>query len=670
MIAFSIKEIKLALVAIAVIASISAAGILIYRTSGHSYAMASLAKAKELQAKNNLRGARAELLNAVAADPEFADAYIAQADVALALFDGDDAWTALEKAIAIGAPQAEIQHLLGYALLLQGELARAENLLSDDAIPEKNKAYAFRILGKVLMAQGKPDEARNAYDAALKITPKDGLLWTDIAAYRLQLIDQKGAIEASEYAVSLDSRNIRTIEMRGRLIRSQYGLAAALPWFELGLSIDPSDVPLLEEYAVTLGEMGRNAQMLKQSRKILSLNPKDGRAYYMQAVIAARARDYMLTQRILSLAGSSINETPGAMMISAITQYQLGNYNRASDTLERLLATQPSNIEVREMLARAKQNAGENYDALNVIKPLVARGQAGTYDAMITARAFEASGDRIRAVAGLNDSAAAVQRKAAFVPEFTTLTAAANGVQRNPGNAFFTIPYIRTLMQDGQFDAAFTYARQLQTNAPGAAAAHLIVGDVEAARGNYAAATIAYQKAREIEFSEGTMLRLVDVYRRQKQGNKARDALAVFIGYNPRNLSAQRLTAYQYLDDGKWSDALLLLEKLRKRTGYNDSILNANIARAYSGSGQNEKAVFNAKIAYLIDPANPMITLVYAQCLLKSGSRPKAALELFEKADALVSGNVDVAKGLKAARANYKKNIGKRKNQVSVSSKS
>ena len=98
-----------------------------------------------------------------------------------------------------------------------------------------------------------------------------------------------------------------------------------------------------------------------------------------------------------------------------------------------------------------------------------------------------------------------------------------------------------------------------------------------------------------------------------------------------------------------------MLERLRKRVGYNDSILNANIARAYSGVGRDDDAVFNAKVAYEIDPANAMVTMVYAQAVLKSRKQPKAALELFEKADALMPGNTDVAKGLKAARLAMKK---------------
>jgi cellulose synthase operon protein C len=383
----------------------------------------------------------------------------------------------------------------------------------------------------------------------------------------------------------------------------------------------------------------------------VSLDRKNGRAFYMQAVIAARAGEFGLAQRILVLAGSKINESPGAMLLSGITEYQLGNVNKAADIFERLVNMQPNNLIARKLMARAKQSAGENFDALDAIRPLVDRGQADSYSAMIAARAFEATGDRSKAAGGLNEASMAKVRGATNVPQNLSLHMAEDGARKNPGNAAFIIPYIRALMKDGNPEAALISAQKLQADNPGVPDAHMLVGDVQAARGQYSAAVEAYQAARKISFSEGVMLRLVDVYRRLGQAGNANIVLSDFTRLHPNNSSAQRLFAYAMLDDARWADAIPLLEKLRGRVGFNDSILNANIARAYSGMGRHDDAVLNAEMAYKIDPANAMVTLVYAQTLLKSGKRPKAAAELFAKADILVPGNKDVAKGLIEAKA-------------------
>ncbi len=642
----------------AVLAVLVLGGRLLSKYNDRANAAASFAKAREYKDQNKLYAARVELMNAVKNDPRLVDALILQAEVALEMLDGVTARTALEKAVARGIDQLQVQHLIGHALYLEGDFRRAVQMLDSDDIPRKYRPYAQRILGRTLLAQGNIDAARSAFDAAIKLDRNNSALWTDIGAFRLSLADQMGAIDAAEYAVKLDNKNIRALELRAGLIRSQYGMAAALPWYEGALALNPNDVPLLEEYAATLGELGRASEMLKTVRKIYALQNKNGRVFYMQAVIAARAGEYGLAQRILQLAGARINEMPGAMLVSAVSEYQLGNHHRAADILERLVSEQPNNLEARKLLARAKQSAGENFDALDAIKPLVDRGQSDSYTAMIAARAFEATGERGKAAVGLLESSRATVRKTVPISPSSSLRMAADAAQKNPGNAQYAIPYIRALMLEGMPDQALNIARQLQASNPGVPEAHMLVGDVYAARGQYSAAVADYQRAKQINFSEAIMLRQVDVYRRLNQPSNARMTLTDFTMLNPNNLSAQRLMAYLMLDESRWADAIPLLEKLRARIGYNDSILNANIARAYSGAGNHDDAIFNAETAYRIDPANPMVTLVYAQILLKSGQRSKAATELFEKADILLPGNADVTTGLKAARAAMKKKTG------------
>ncbi len=652
---YNLPKLRTLLQIAVVVAVVLLSGRLISKYNDRANAAEAYAKAREYKEKNDLTAARIELMNAVRDDPRLVDALIMQAEVALDMFDGTTARTALKNAVARGIDQLQVQHLIGHALYLEGDLERAEQMLDDQNIPKKHKAYALRILGRVLLASGQIDEARSAFDSALKLGKQNSALWTDIGQFRLSQADQMGAIDAADYAVKLDTRNIRALELRARLVRSQYGMAAALPWYQSALAINPNDVPVLEEYAATLGELGRASDMLQTVRKIYSLQSKNGRAFYMQAVIAARAGEYGLAQRILLLAGSQVNETPGAMLVSAISEYQLGNHHRSADILERLVSMQPNNLQARKLLARAKQSAGENFDALDAIKPLVDRGQSDSYTAMIAARAFEATGERGKAAVGLSESSRTGVRKSAPISPALSLRMAADGAQKNPGNAQYVIPYIRALMLAGMPDQALIVAKQLQAANPGVPAAHMLAGDVHAARGHYADAVVDYQRARQINFSEAIMLRQVDAYRRLNQPENARAALTEFTVLNPNNLSAQRLMAYLMLDEMRWTEALPLLEKLRERVGYNDSILNANIARAYSGAGRHDDAIFNAETAYNIDPANAMVTLVYAQVLLKSGQRPKAAAELFEKAGTLLPGNSDAIKGLKAARAKVKK---------------
>lgn len=614
--------------------TIGAASAFLFNDSPEADAKSAFAEAQQYLKTGDLRAARVALLNAVKADPKSRAALIAQAEVSLRLFDAESAQAALERAMAVGVPKAQLAHLLGQAYWMQGDLGNAEALLRDTIIPEQNRAFAARILGRVQMDKGDTPAALASFDEAIRIAPNDSRNWTDLARLRFVLANQKGAIEAAERALQINPQDVRAIEFRGVLMRSQFGVAAALPWFERGLQISPTDIPLLEEYGLTLGESGRYREMLKQARKIVALDNGNSKAFYMQAVLAARAGEYALAKRILPKAGSGFNDLPGPMLLDAICEYELGNTNRAVDQLQRLLAQQPRNRRVRTLLAQALYKAGQPLDTLDIIREIASRPDADSYSLMLTARAFAASGQAEPAAGPLNDAAVSLVRPAQPLPEPVSLMGAADAARREPENARAVLPYIRLLAADGKLDAAFAEAARLQVSNAGVADAHLIVGDIEDARGNLIFAIKAYDQARAISFTEPVMLRLIDAIARTGDQKAADETLAAYLIFNPSNLTALRLAGYRNLDAQLWENAIILLERVKAKVGYNDSVLLANLARAYAGAGKLDKATEYAAIAYRITPANAMVTQVYADILKKSGKRPKAARELVAKVKA------------------------------------
>ncbi|MEE9433065.1 MAG: tetratricopeptide repeat protein [Sphingorhabdus sp.] len=624
-------------------------------SKGNADALEAIGEAAEYRDQQNLRAANVAALNAIKADPKWPMGHIARAEISLGLFDAITAKAELERALSLGVPREELNHLIGEALWLLGELELAEKTLLRPGLTPRRQTHADRILGRVYMDKGELDNAGRAFDRALKLGQDDSMLWTDIGRFRLVSGNQKGAIEASDRAIKLNAENVRALEFRGRMTREQYGLATGLAWFERALAINADDVPTLEEYAATLGELGRNRDMLAQARKIISLDSKNGRAYYMQAVIAARAGDYGLAQRVLALAGSRINELPGALLLSGISEYQMGNFNKAIDIFKRLLDAQPHNIAARKFLARAMYKTGDAEGALEEIRPLAARADADSYSLNLAGRAFEANGERDRAASGLDAASMPLIRLARPLDDWLSDGGIADAARRNPNNAHYVIPYIRSLMRRGQLGVALLQAQRLRTKNPGVANAHLIEGDVLIDRRSVKSAIDAYNRSAAINFTEPVMLRLAEAYRQQNNGKAQRDLVTAFVANNPTSLPGLRLLAYYHLDDGNWNQAIAPLEYVLWKTGYNDSILLANLARAWSGSGDHEKAASYAAIAYRIDPANPMVTHVYGQILLRSGKRPKAAYELLYKAAQLMPDNKQARADFKKGQAAYKK---------------
>ncbi len=596
------------------------------------------------------RSARVELMNATAEDPRWGDAFVKQAEVALELFDGVAARAAIEKATSLGVPETDTAHLLGHAYWMMGEPEQARDILSDNAIANRHRAYADRVLGRVYIDLGDTIAAERVFNRAVKLAPKDSRLWTEIARFRMVIANQGGAIEAADYALQLDPNNIRALELRGRLVRSQFGVVAALPWFERALQVSPNDVPVLEEYGATLGEAGRYRDMLAQARKIISLDAGNAKAFYMQAVIAARAGDYELARRLIPRIGGGFAELPGPTLLSGIVEFQAGNWNIAVGHFEKLLEQQPLNLKARTLLARAMHKSGDHRGAWDILAPIIDRPDADSYTVMLGARILEALGERKPAAGRLDRVAYPTLVSPQPLPAGLSLAAAADEASRNARNPAMVIPYIRLLLANGDVGTARTEASRLLEGNAGVVEAQLVMGDVEMAGDNKSAAIAAYERARKIAFTSPTMLRLVAAYRANGNAAAASATISDFLKFNPDSLAAQRLWAFDLLDRKQWNDAIVWLLRARVRLGYNDAILNANIARAYAGAGQMDAAVREARLAYRVHPANVMVSYVYGQMLLRAGGQPRLAYNMLRKANKLAPDNKDIAADLEKAR--------------------
>jgi tetratricopeptide (TPR) repeat protein len=630
-------------------------------SQGNEDAREAFAKAEQFRASRDVRSARIELMNAIKADPEWIDARVAQAEVLLSLLDGAGAEAELDWAVQLGLDPAAVRHLYGHAYSLQGKAQKARDQLLTNDIPRKYQGYAARIMGKVALQMEDEQLAGAAYNRAMELDGKNPDLWVDIARFRARSGDQAGATNAVDEAVKLDPANIRALQYRGELLRFQFGLGAALPWFERALQIDPNDVPLLTEYAATLGDMGRMTDMLVVARKIIALDGNNPRAFFMQAVLAARAGKYGLARRLMQQTGGAIENVPAVLLVEGIIEHGEGNHNAAVDKFRRLVSIQPNNRQAQNLLARSLYLAGSAIDAIDVLKPQVNRSGASPYSLWLAGRTLEAIDDRGQAAGVMNRAAIHdLGKESAFVA-VVPLGVLRAEAQRNANDARAVVPYIRALYEAGDYDSAFAEAKRLQQGNPGASASHILVADVAATMGNYDEALAALAQARSIRFSEPVMLRLVEVLRAKGEMRQAGEVLSQYLNYNPSNIAGLRWMAYAHLETGSWSVAAHILENLRERIGDNDALIMAGLIQAYTGLGQTEKAIAAGRIAYRVQPSSPVVSHLYGLALMADDARKKDGLSLLKKAVAIMPENPVYQKSLRRALAAQRADRGKAK---------
>ncbi|QJB68581.1 tetratricopeptide repeat protein [Parasphingorhabdus halotolerans] len=620
-------------------------------SEGNEDAREAFAQAQDFRSRGDVRSARIALMNAIKSDPQWIDARVLQAEVLLKLFDGIGAQAELDKAIGLGLDPSNVRHLYGHALQLQGKFNKAKDQLFADDIPEQSQAYAARIMGRTALQMGDDTLASQAFDRAIQLDATNPDLWVDIARFRAGSGDQAGAIAAVDEAVKLEPQNIRALQYRGELLRFQFGLGAALPWFERALQIDPNDVALLTEYAATLGDMGRMKDMLVIARKIIALDGHNPRAYFMQSVLAARAGQYKLARALMLKTEGRLDNLASALLVQGIIEHGEGNHNAAVDKFRRLVTVQPQNRRAQNLLARALYLAGDAEDAVMVLKPQVNASGAEPYALWLVGRALEALGNREEATGVFNRAAIHnVGEPGAFQPDVPMNVLAAEA-SRNPNNARVVIPYIRALYNAGNFEAAFSQAKRLQGSNPGASDAHILVADTAMGRGDYDEALNALERARQIRFSEPVMLRIVEALRAKGAMQQSGEVLAQYLNYNPSSVAGLRWMAYSHLETENWEVARYILENLRKRIGENDALIMAGLAQAYTGLGQTENAIAAGRIAYRVQPSSPVVSHLYGLAVLADGKRTKDAVDLIKKAVEIAPENIAYRHSLTRAYA-------------------
>jgi cellulose synthase operon protein C len=597
----------------------------------------------------DIRTARVELLNALQADPNDKAARVLQARVALALGDGVAAESEVARARQAGVPADQTAHLLAQARLLQNDPQGALRAAAQAA--PAHLAYAQRIAGRAYLALGDSGNAGAAFNRALAAAPNDSQVWTDIGRFRRSNGDLAGAIEAADRAVAAGPRNVEALVLRGELTRGQYGLAAALPWFDRALEVDSGNVAALLERAATYSDIGRMSDMLGDARKVLQLTGGHPRAYYLEAVLAARARNFALARRLWNRTNGAYDETPAGMLLLGAIDFETGNEEQAARRLAALVQRQPGNRRARRLLAAAQWRMNDPAAVVATLRPLADRPDADAYALSLIGRALTRTGDAEGAALYLARAAAPQPAALAALDSLSEgeLAGARRAADENPDNGPAQVRFISALLGRGQNDEALARARRLQDANPGAPEVHVLAGDALGARGDAVAAAAQYRRAANLAFTEAVAMRLIAALQRAGQGDQADDVLTLFVQQNPRSVPGLILLAARAMQAQDWAGAIAIYETLRRRLGDNDATILNNLAWAYSETGNLANAVPLARRAWSLDRDNPATADTLGWLLFKAGRRVEG-LALLERAARGAPSGAEVRRRLAQAR--------------------
>ena len=153
------------------------------------------------------------------------------------------------------------------------------------------------------------------------------------------------------------------------------------------------NVAALLERAVTYGDMGRMTDMLADAREVHRLTGGHPTAYYLQAVLAARARNFELARRPVEPHPRRLRRHAGRPLLLSAIDFETGNEEQAARRLAGLVADQPGNRRARRLLAAAQWRMGDAAGAIATLRPIADLPDADSYSLSLMGRALARLGD-------------------------------------------------------------------------------------------------------------------------------------------------------------------------------------------------------------------------------------------------------------------------------------
>lgn len=552
---------------------------------------------------------------------------LAEAAAALDRGDGIAAEVAADRALDAGYAREQVAAFAGEAKLLQEDLSAARSWLGERRFDAASAQRGFHALARLEVLDGNIPAAAQAFDTAFAQGPENARLWVDIGRFRYGNGQHYLAVAAADRALEVDPADARALEFRGQLLRDAEGVRAAQAWFAKAVDKMPGDLGLLGEYAATLGEAGEYREMLRVARRMVELDPRQPRAYFLQAVLAARAGKDNLARRLLWRTDGAYDEVPAGRLLAGILELRTGNAALAVDQFDALVRQQPDNERAALLLGRALLAAGDANEVVARFAVAAERRDASPYMLTLVGRAYEHLDRRAEAAPYLDRAAAGAPAEIGVLPvDADELWRTGSTIEQ--GGA--AVPLLRNLLARGDRGGAHALANSLGEHYDGSADIARLRGDVALLGGDPTGALRYYAAAGRIRRDLSLVERMIAAERMLGRRDAALALASEHVARNPADASALALLGRMLAENGASERAVTVLAHTSAR---GDPLLLATLAQAELAAGNAEAARTAAQRAYALQRSNRRVTEILARTL-QAAAEPHRAEALLAKARA------------------------------------
>lgn len=590
------------------------------------------------QASGEYRAAYIEAKKVLQRDSRNGEAWLLLGQASLMLGNPADTLSELQNAEANGVPAERRMVPMGRALLVTRQYDKLlATLPAEPPYESKVKARVVVLRGDAYRALKQPDQARQAYLAALSTDPANPDALVGLSQLATAANDPAAAGKYLQQALAAAPDHPQVWVAKGDLAFGSADFASAEADYQKAMDLkNPDWLPQERFYALTRlvsaqAQQNHFDKALASIRVLEKMSPQQPYPHYLHAMVLYRQGNLDAAtselQQVLKVSPDNVQ----AQLLMGAVNYAQGNYGQAEMYLSNAMGMDQKNVNVRKLLALTLYREGRSRQALDTLRP-VAPGTPSDAELLATLE---------RAAAGAGSPKGAASASSASNPADTQLAGAGNALASGneaeairllreipAGNAstearrnsLLVITYLREQHPAEAVKVASAYA----SANPRDSAAHLLYGTALVAAGQRPEARAQYAEALRLDPENlAALLSLGSLDSLEGHQEAAASHYATVLKKDPHNAAAMTSLGQLALLQGDKAEAA---RRFKQAIDAAPKSINAYIALValYSESGKFDEALSTARQLVQASPDNPAALNALGATELNAGHHGEA----------------------------------------------
>lgn len=309
--------------------------------------------------KGDLPGASVQLKSAIQQNSKMLSAHLLLGKTLFKLGQLKGAEAAFEEALKLGVDRGEVALPLGQVYLLLGESKLVIDRIQPTGLSPALQAEILTLRGTAYAESGNSNLAARSFAEARTLNPKSPAPLIAEGSWLLKQGKQQEAMTLIKKAIELAPKDAQAWSTYASVLQAGQDVTGALAAYDRSLELDPRHAEARLSRAALLMSLNRGKEAEKDLSLLTEANLEDPRVFYLRAVLASERGDAAGAKALLAEATREIDALPKTylsgkghlLMVAALANHALRNWEKATEYLNLILERTPRNFVARKLLA-------------------------------------------------------------------------------------------------------------------------------------------------------------------------------------------------------------------------------------------------------------------------------------------------------------------------------